>query len=450
MTGINRVILILQKLYFDIWHKSTLPFISVLLILLYPNNYLYYQFAKVLSIYSIALIFADFGINQILYKKFAIYYEDSDMHKIIEIISLYANKIIINFIISIILGGYFIINDIFEPRIILSFSIWLLSSQLSAQPALSASRSFSKLSITALISQITTFIVVYNIYQGDRTGGCSLTYLPSILSSSVFIWSWLIVASKSNVTLIIFNKLLKLFKNNLNYISQQWISNFRNSFNELGYVWINTTLTVILYQMPILLLSNLSIQNLQDSSSNSSLASNLLVLVKLNSIFITIFQYLSQYKISEYSTRKFGQKLDTIQHIKIDINRINRSLSRLLTIIVVLLMTAISLFYILNSDSPFDILSYFLMLITMISIFFRSNRILINKIIISLSLYFKPIYYFNAISICISLFIYIYISTESLIQTNTKPIIIVLIGLACDASLYIHFNNFIRRSCKSQ
>ena len=54
---------IISKLYFDIYHKSSLGVLITLLIILFPENDKVYFCSELIAVYSIILIFSDFGIN---------------------------------------------------------------------------------------------------------------------------------------------------------------------------------------------------------------------------------------------------------------------------------------------------------------------------------------------------------------------------------------------------
>ena len=123
---------VISKLYFDVFHKSSLSILITLFIILFPENDKVYVCSKIIAIYSIILIFSDFGINQLLYQAYPKFFALRSYFCIRKIFNLYFLKITLNILFALIIGHYLVLQRIFDLQLVISISIWMIFYQFKA------------------------------------------------------------------------------------------------------------------------------------------------------------------------------------------------------------------------------------------------------------------------------------------------------------------------------
>ena len=106
----------ISKLYYDLYHKSSLGVLSTLLIIMCPEYGKVYKFSEITAIYTVILIFSDFGINQLFYQYFSKVINTPTRIMFQNIYILYATKLSLNLLFALCLGGYLKFINIFDFR----------------------------------------------------------------------------------------------------------------------------------------------------------------------------------------------------------------------------------------------------------------------------------------------------------------------------------------------
>ena len=430
---------IISKLYFDIYHKSSLGVLITLLIILFPENDKVYFCSELIAVYSIILIFSDFGINQLLYKSYSKLVSSQSFFYIRKICTLYVLKITLNFFFTLFIGQYLARRNLFDLKLIISMSIWIFFYQLTAQPLISALQRFSLLLKSALYSQLFTLLISVSFFLITYNWYYVLILYPALLSLSVAIFSWMmflksLVTNESNVILRLknynFNLIFKIFKKSIRNI---------NIILSGSLTWSNTIATVFLYQVPIIILSSYASRaSTTDLSYGISYLTFPLVFLRLNAVFLTLAQYLLQYKVSDYTKIRFFSSNYILNYLKRDFSFFRENLFSLTPLLLLAYLIFCCFLYLKYQQSPFLLTNLlFLFVLSPIILFFRMSRIFINKMIVSFGSSILSIYAFNIISIVLSLILIILIATYDYIFKQYQfGYFILFIGLLLDYSFY--------------
>ncbi len=428
---------IISKLYFDIYHKSSLGVLITLFIILFPENDKVYFCSELIAVYSIILIFSDFGINQLLYKSYSKLVSSQSFFYIRKICTLYVLKITLNFFFTLFIGQYLARRNLFDLKLIISMSIWIFFYQLTAQPLISALRRFSLLLKTAFYSQLLTLFISVSIFLITYNWYYVLIFYPALLSLSVAFFSWMLL-----LKFLVLNESNVIFRfTNYNFIFKIFKKSTRN-FNIIlsgSLIWSNTIATVFLYQVPIIILSSYASRaSTMDLSYGISYLTFPLVFLRLNSVFLTLAQYLLQYKVSDYTKIRFLSSNYILQYLKHDFSFFRKNLFSLSLPLLLAYLLFCCFLYFKYEESPFLLTNLlFLFVLSPVILFFRMSRIFINKMIVSFGSTILSIYTFNIISIVVSLILIILIATYDYIFKQTQfGYFILFVGLLLDYSFY--------------
>ena len=431
---------VISKLYFDVFHKSSLSILITLFIILFPENDKVYVCSKIIAIYSIILIFSDFGINQLLYQAYPKFFALRSYFCIRKIFNLYFLKITLNILFALIIGHYLVLQRIFDLQLVISISIWMIFYQLTAQPLISALKQFSLLTKTAFASQVLTltisiiiFILTYNWYY-------VLICYPALLSLSIAVISWVLTLRflvkheyfrKSRLQSLDLKSLLRVY-----IIS---VKNFHIIFSGL-LTWSNTIATVFLYQIPIIIFSSYAASvSATDLSYGISYLNFPLVFLRLNSIFLTLAQYLLQYKVSDHANVKYSSTDNVHKYMRQELFTFRKNLMNLNFPILLSYLLFCSFLIFKHGQSSFILMNIgFLLILSPLILFFRIARIFINKMIISFGKSIFAIYVYNLSSIIVVSAVMIFIASSKNIFSLIEIVyLILIIGLLLDYSFYI-------------
>jgi hypothetical protein len=163
-----------------------------------------------------------------------------------------------------------------------------------------------------------------------------------------------------------------------------------------------------------------------------------LVFLRLNAVFLTLAQYLLQYKVSDYTKIRFFSSNYILNYLKRDFSFFRENLFSLIPLLLLAYLIFCCFLYLKYQQSPFLLTNLlFLFVLSPIILFFRMSRIFINKMIVSFGSSILSIYAFNIISIVLSLILIILIATYDYIFKQYQfGYFILFIGLLLDYSFY--------------
>ncbi len=430
---------VVAKLYFDIFHKSSLGLILTLLMVFLPENNKVYMYSNIIAIYAIILIFSDFGINQLLYQAFAKLISTKTYLSMRKICMLYIFKISLNSIFIVCAGLFLVSLNIFDIELIISMSIWLFCYQLTAQPLISAIKKFSLLSKAAFYSQFVTLSILIVVFLLSYKWDNIFIYYPAVSSLSVCLISWILTLNN----LINEKYSLRFILNNISIsgfirIAIKSIRDLKFLLNG-SLIWSNTVATVFLYQIQIIILSSYaSDASTNDLSYGVSYLNFPLVFLRLNSIVLTLGQYLLQYKVSDYAKTEFLLPSDICQYMRNDLSAFRKYLMNLILPLLLGYLLLCFFLYLKYTQSPFLLINLILLLfLSPIIIFFRLNRIFLNKMIVSFGSAVYPIYSYNLLSILLTLILFgIITSYDYIFSQHLFVYLIIVLGTLLDCSFY--------------
>jgi hypothetical protein len=437
----------IYKLYFDLWHKSSVGVVSLLFLVLYRSNKYAYEFSQSLSLYTVALIVFDVGLYQYIFKasgRHAKLLENDNVTEYLKKIwKLYLLKICTS-LSGVSITGFILVRQGIGIHLIISLSAWALLYQLTAQPLLTAKKDFKSLFLAALLSQLIVVIVfAFAIVKGKTYVLHSFIYYPAILSASSFLFTWIQFSRSTSLSFSLRANLIDLTLDLLRH--KPSFRSLTPFFKEISLIWINTVATILLYQTPIYILSMISGRNIGSfDPSNAPFALELpLIYVKINAIVFSLFQYLSQYSIVKYANKQASCDGNALQELQSTYQafkvRLLRSSCLISGFYFVLFLGFICIFM----PNPSWRLEYFILIIlSPLCIYTRMQRIFINKILVVYAKAMKRIVYSNIISV-ISAIMLFWLSYVLAVRVDfiVAFALITVIGLLFDLGFASTFNS---------